>query len=301
MNDRQLKYVLTIAKEGSITGAAEKLNISQPSLSNLLAAVERDIGAKIFDRSLSPMRLTYEGEKYVEAAEKILSTYNDLRCQVEDCKDPSKGRLSIGCGPHLSSILIPAILPVLIQQYPGVEYELTENPPAIMRDQLLSGMLDVVFSTRMLKHSAVECKNLYREEMVLLAPQGVHPETSVRSNKLYPVARLQSLGNAPFVLMKSHHQLRILAEQIFAKAGFVPAIMLETDNWETCFRMVESGIALTILPADARRDITSEKVQKFSVAGNCSWQTFLCYRKNAHFSKVTTEFIQLAHTILGHR
>jgi DNA-binding transcriptional LysR family regulator len=298
MTDRQLEYILVIAKEGNITGAAQKLNISQPSLSNLLAAVERDIGAKIFDRSLSPLRLTYEGEKYVQTAESILGSLKDLRRQIDDIQDSSLGRLSIGCGPLLSPFVIPVILPALIHQYPGVLYELTEDSPAALEKQLLSGLLDLIFSGRKINHSAVECEPLYREEMLLLAPSSFKPEASSKANKKYPVVRLQSLGKAPFVLMKGHHQLRIIVERIFSEAGYVPNIILETDSWETCLRMTESGIAVTILP-DARRDIKSEKFQKFALEGGYYRHTFLCYRKNARFSRVMTEFIQLAHTVFA--
>ncbi|MDR1903244.1 MAG: LysR family transcriptional regulator [Treponema sp.] len=299
MTDRQLEYILAIAKEGNITGAAQKLNISQPSLSNLLAAVERDIGAKIFDRSLSPMRLTCEGEKYVQTAENILGSLKDLRRQIDDIQDSSQGRLSLGCGPLLSPFVIPVILPALIHQYSGVLYELTEDSPAVLEKQLLSGMLDLIFSGRMINHSAVECEPLYREEMLLFAPSGFKPAVLSKTNKkAYPVVRLQSLGKAPFVLMKPRHQLRIIVERIFSEARYVPHTILETDSWETCLRITESGIAFTILP-DARREIKSEKFQKFSLDGSHYRHTFLCYRKNARFSKVMTEFIQLAHKLFA--
>jgi DNA-binding transcriptional LysR family regulator len=134
--------------------------------------------------------------------------------------------------------------------------------------------------------------------MLLLVPPAFKPKASAKANKKYSVVRLQSLGNAPFVLMKGHHQLRIIMERIFTETGYVPNIILETDNWETCLRMAESGIAVTILP-DARRDIKSEKVQKFALEGGYYRHTFLCYRKNASFSKIMTEFIKLAHTVFA--
>jgi DNA-binding transcriptional LysR family regulator len=299
MTDRQLEYIVAIEKEGNITGAAQKLNISQPSLSNLLAAVEQNLGAKIFDRSLSPMKLTYEGEKYVEAAEKILGTLNDLRRQIDAIHDSSLGRLTIGCGPLISPFVIPAILSVLIRQYPGVLYKLTEDIYTVLAEQLLSGKLDIIFTTKMINHDTVECDPLYREEMLLLTPLDFKPETAPKpDDNTYPVVNLQTLGNVPFVLMKPRHQIRIMAERIFAGAGYVPNIILETDNWETCLRMTESGIAFTILP-NAHRNVDTENFQKFALDGGYYRQTFLCYRKNAHVSKVMTEFIQLAHTMFA--
>ncbi len=107
MNDRQLRYILEIAREGGISQAAQKLYISQPSLSGLLAHVEKEIGAKLFDRSVTPIVPTYAGEKYIEAAEKILMTMEELQNLIGDIGQSRKGRMRVGCGPQHSPFIIP--------------------------------------------------------------------------------------------------------------------------------------------------------------------------------------------------
>jgi DNA-binding transcriptional LysR family regulator len=82
--------------------------------------------------------------------------------------------------------------------------------------------------------------------------------------------------------------------------GYVPNIILETDNWETCLHMVKSGIAFTILPY-ARIDIDGERVHKYSLKGDYYQQAFLCYRKNTYFSKVMTEFITIALSVFSQK
>ena len=72
MNLKQARYIKTIAQCGSITAAAKKLYVSQPSLSQMLRQIEEEIGLPLFDRSVSPFHITYAGEKYLEAAEIIL-------------------------------------------------------------------------------------------------------------------------------------------------------------------------------------------------------------------------------------
>lgn len=76
MNEKHIQYVLTVVKEGSITAASKKLYVSQPSLSQTIKLIERDLGAEIFNRRTIPISLTLAGEKYVEAA-----------CQVENIKN----------------------------------------------------------------------------------------------------------------------------------------------------------------------------------------------------------------------
>ncbi|WP_143459634.1 LysR family transcriptional regulator, partial [Klebsiella pneumoniae] len=78
MNLKQAHYVRTIAQCGSLTAAAKKLYVSQPSLSQMLRQIEDEIGLPIFDRSVSPFRITYAGEKYLAAADTILAANAQL-------------------------------------------------------------------------------------------------------------------------------------------------------------------------------------------------------------------------------
>ncbi|MDR0589566.1 MAG: LysR family transcriptional regulator [Spirochaetaceae bacterium] len=297
MTDRQLEYILAIAEQGNITAAAQKLNISQPSLSNVLAHVENTAGVRFFDRSLSPMTLTYAGELYVRAAKKILAVMDEFRHQVDDIRDARIGRLNIGCGPYRSPLIIPAILPVLVKQHPGVQYKVTEDASSVLEEELLAGRLDVIFSAEKFKNPAVTCTALAKEEMLLLAPKDIRLP-AVAGGKNGPLLDLRKAGKVPLVLMKRPHHLRIIIDKIFADMKYVPNIILETGNWETCLRMVETGIALTILP-NARKDIDEKRIQKYRLMGDYYQQIFLCYRKNAYFSKAMTEFIKIALSVFS--
>ena len=82
MTDRQLRYLVTLASEGNMTAAAQRLFISQPSLSYLLAHVEKELGIALFNRNTNPISMTYAGERYIAAAQKILGVQREL----EDCK-----------------------------------------------------------------------------------------------------------------------------------------------------------------------------------------------------------------------
>ena len=299
MTDRQLEYILEIARQGNITAAAQKLHISQPSLSNVLAHVEDEAGAKFFDRSVSPMPLTYAGELYVETAQKILAAMDEFRRQMDDVRDERIDRLNIGCGPQQSPLIIPVILPLLLKAYPGVQYHLTEDASALLEEQLLAGGLDVVFRGGKIRNPAVKNVLLLREAMLLLAPKALgFSERGGGKNAVYSRADLHKAGKVPFVLMKRNHQLRIMIDRIFADMEYTPTVILETDSWETCLQMVKNGIALTILP-DARRDIEDKRVCKYRLQGSYYRPTFLCYRKNAALSKVMTECISIALSVFG--
>lgn len=82
MMQRHIEYVLTIAREGSITAASRKLYVSQPSLSQTIRLIERNLGAEIFNRRTEPISITPAGKMYIEAAQKVLAIEEALRKEI---------------------------------------------------------------------------------------------------------------------------------------------------------------------------------------------------------------------------
>lgn len=82
MTERHIEYVLTIAREGSITAASRKLYVSQPSLSQTIKLIERNLGAEIFNRRTEPISITPAGKMYIEAARKVLAIEEALRQEI---------------------------------------------------------------------------------------------------------------------------------------------------------------------------------------------------------------------------
>lgn len=300
MNDRQLKYIIAIAKEGNLTTAAQKLYISQPSLSSMLAHIEKELGVRLFDRSITPMMLTHAGEQYVKTAEQILAIYSDLKRYMEEASHSVAGRLNIGCGPQVSPMLIPLIIPAFMKRYPEVRINMFEEKKMVLEQKLISGNLDVIFMTsENMENSSLEYISLYKEELVLLA----HPAKKIN---LYKDAELQNgrhvdlkeLANEPFVLMKPGHQLREIINKICRDNDFTPTLALETDNWESCLRLTEKGLALTILP-DSRWTSFDLKAKKYSFNKKYYRRMFLCYRKAAYHSKILDAFIGCSVSLLN--
>ena len=94
MNSKKLKYIITIAELKSISKAANELFISQPSLSSILSNLEKELGVTLFNRSTSPLSLTYAGEKYIKIAKEILSLESNLKKELFDISNMKKGKLT---------------------------------------------------------------------------------------------------------------------------------------------------------------------------------------------------------------
>ena len=96
MNDKHIQAILAVLNEGSITGAARKLFVSQPALSQMIKNAENNLGSPIFNRTTDPITLTAAGELYVDAARQILTINGNLEKQIEELKKEASARSAWG-------------------------------------------------------------------------------------------------------------------------------------------------------------------------------------------------------------
>ena len=121
MNFLHLKYFLMVAEELNITRAAERLYISQQSLSNHISNMERELDVKLFTRS-PKLSLTYAGGLLVETATQILDLYSQYQTKVGDINRHYLGMLRVGISHTCGLALMPDILPKFRQEFPLVEF-----------------------------------------------------------------------------------------------------------------------------------------------------------------------------------
>ena len=158
MNIRQAQYLIAVYEEGSISGAAKRLYITQPALSQTIQMVEKDIGARIFCRGTSPISLTPAGEKYIAAAHKLIALESGLYREIEEIRQETSGRLRVGISTLRSMSILPRVLPVFLQQYPSVELEIVESGSSSMDHLVLGGKVDMAL---LLSRSQVEEELVY--------------------------------------------------------------------------------------------------------------------------------------------
>ena len=127
MNFKQATYIRTIVQEGSISAAARKLFISQPSLSQMVRQAESEYGVQLFDRSVSPLRLTFAGERYLEAANQILTVNERMENELREIREENSGLLRLGISVQRGLQVLPVAMPWFSMQYPKVTVKLTDQ------------------------------------------------------------------------------------------------------------------------------------------------------------------------------
>ena len=143
MDIRQLRYFLTIADEGSITKAAEKLHMSQPPLSQQLKLLETELGVQLFERNTRNITLTDVGEALLYRTRQILDLFELTKNEVMDIHAGLDGTLSIGTVSSAGATFLPNIMQRFHQMYPRVNFEILDEDSDKIMEMLTHGMIDL--------------------------------------------------------------------------------------------------------------------------------------------------------------
>ncbi len=147
MNTKQLRYVLTLAHEGSFSRAAEALNISQPSLSQYIKKIEAETGALLFDRTGGDVRVTDAGRVYLETGRRILDLEQQMERKLEDLSEYRAGSVVVGVSPHRCVHLMPEIVRRFRAAWPGMCMVIEERAGGRLLEDAEHGAFDLCVAT----------------------------------------------------------------------------------------------------------------------------------------------------------
>lgn len=298
MNLKQAQYVKTIAECGSITAAAKKLFVSQPSLSQMLRQIEQEIGLPIFDRSTSPLRLTYAGEKYLYAAERILAANSELESQLKEIKQEHAGRLRLGISVTRAMQVMPLVLPIFVPMYPNVNLELTESGSATLEELLQSGSIDLALAALESTSTNLAYELIEKENVGILAGRDSATAKRFRSGKA--ISLTDTEGDS-YVCLTKGHSSRVVQDKLFRRYGFAPHVLLETDSLEVGRRVaVEAGACMILSDIYVDDYVHQHRGEFFKLKDYENYRHFYaCYRKDEFIPMYIRDFIQITTRVLA--
>ncbi len=297
MDFRELQYILKVAEERSFSKAAQKLYIAQPSLSQYIQKLEQQLGVQLFDRSISPLRLTYAGELYIETAKRILDLKDQLSQQMEDIANLEKGRLTIGLSSFRTTYIIPMVLPIFQERFPGIEVVLLEGTSSEVENLATKGATDISIMTLPINESLFSYEPVLTEEILVSVPLN-HPRFAQYAQSSI---NLYELRDEPFILLKQNQKLHHIAVNLCKQAGFKPNIILESESIEAAHALTAAGLGITFVPdllAYYHRMV--KPPMYFSIDKLMpTRQLVIGYRKGRYLSKAASEFINITRDVLS--
>ena len=292
MDFRQLQYVLKVAECGSITKAANELYMAQPSLSNCIGKVEKELGVLLFDRSVNPIQLTLAGEEYVKEAKRILYIQEQLQKKLQDISQVSRRRVRIGISHERGIFMLPRILPVFHERFPEVSVEVVPGSHKKLSSLLSEGMLDIVMLPTIEKTADFRYINVYEEEIMVCAGAGI-----VRSEHLYEgkwdMIDPDRCGSIPFIKMEPGHVITHAFDRVFTGKM---NIVFEAYSSAEALRLAAAGMGACLVSQMTMDMIQYDHATRaFSIGPKpMTWSVCACMRKDAYVGSVEKALIQIA-------
>ena len=253
LNFLHLKYFLMVAEELNITRAAERLYISQQSLSNHIANMERELNVKLFTRS-PKLSLTYAGDQLVQTATAILDLHSQFLTKVGDINRHYLGTLRVGISHTCGLALLPQILPLFREEFPLVEFSLFEGNSIQLETELSHGRVDLIICFQPIILEGVKTVPLTEQKLMLVVPRSLtdqleHPE-ELRS-RFAQGADISAFQDQSFFLIKKGNRTRNIIDNYFNRYNFRPKLILETENTVTTLAMAKAGSASPSVPSSS--------------------------------------------------
>lgn len=302
MNLKQFHYALTLYKIKNFTRAAEKLNITQPSLSQYIKKIENQVGCKLFERNGADIILTEMGKVYIDIGRKMLDLENQMSNRLLDLKEYRTGTLAIGIAPYRNAWIMPNIVNKFRRLYPGIKLELKEYTTAELKEGAEYGEFDLCISTLPIDETIFYYDLIMREDLLIAVPKG-SPEDLVLSGKCSKDVRkasisLRDIEGYPFISLPKGQVLGETFEQILLNNDVSVTKAVECTSVEATHSMVRSGIGLALIPSSIAKYDTSNAVSYYHLKEKVPQRSVITfYRKAQYLSDPAKAMINLLKSI----
>lgn len=246
MEIRQLEYFIAVADAGSITKAAGRCGVAQPSLSQQIQSLERSVGGPLLDRLGRGVALTDAGRAFLPRARRILAEVRDALAHVGDDVEEGVGEFRVGAIPTMAPYVLPRAIAALRAEFPRASLSVREDLTERLVQAVVDGELDCAVASSPVDHQHVEVEVVGAEPMLVVVP-AAH---ALAGEHDVPLA---SLRDVPTVTL---HEVHCLGRQI---AGFCAAkrlgtsVVCRTTQIGTALGFVSLGMGVSIVPRMAAR------------------------------------------------
>jgi len=242
MELHHLRCLAALAEELNFGRAAERLHMSQPPLTRLVADVEKALGAKLFERTTRRVALTPVGEVFVAEAQAVVSRVEEAMRNVTAAVERQAGLLRLAYTPVALQTVLPRLLAAFRKQDHDARVNLLELPGAAQQAALESGRVDIAFTDEPIQGDGYENLLLHREPLSLMVPEA-HPLTA-RASIL-----LQEIGGEPLIL-HPRHEYPAYYDRIVAacEASGVTPNVRQREAGQNCMALVAGGAGLLLAP-----------------------------------------------------
>lgn len=256
MDKRRYEYFLAIAEEKSISKAADRLFITQPSLSKFLINLEKELDTELFHRSRNSLSITPSGERYLTYVKDVLTLHEDLMSDIEQINISSNDTITLGVTPWLGSFITSKIIEQFHLQFPYASLKIVEDsgPHLIpmFEKKKLDLFLSIDLSAPYIKKCQYQAAKILCDRLLLIVPKNhpvLHDMDLSDNSYLNPSPLdLKRLKHSKLIMSKPSQLLYVCVDNIVKKYGLSPQSCITTQNINNILRLTDSGLGISFIP-----------------------------------------------------
>ena len=291
MDIKNPEYILEIARQQSVTHAAEKLFVTQSTLSQYLSKLENELGTPLFSREKSGLVPTEAGHVYLHAARAVVQIQNAAEASIAALK--KEGFLCVGVS-FWGLTLLTGLLPAFKSRFPDITLRIFVDDYAHLKVMMQAGRIDlaVISITEEDDRPAQGAVNLRREELVVALPREAaycleHPDAEFISEKQLP----QALDTLDFIALDEGASIRRIEDALFRRLMYRPHVICEVEREDSATRMVDAGVGAAILSQEDVRGVRS--IRSFRLDPPLYRENIMVLRRGAKRTEALTGLEEL--------
>ena len=257
---RHLRYFLAVAETENFTRAAERLRVTQPSVSQQIAHLERVLRTPLFRRIGKRVQLTEAGAAFRRSAEVVLRKLEDACGSVHDVAGLVIGHVDLGVIPALHIAWVPRVLELMARDYPGVTVGVQERSSSEIETELEAGRMDLGFGLVTRNSPNIRYEHQFSEPFSLL----VSGRNELAGRK---AINPEDLNGMRLVLLPNSFDMRRAANDVFRRSKVHPRVVFEIGNIDSVMATVVRAGTPTLLPAIVLRGREALGLRAVPLAG----------------------------------
>ncbi|NIM20291.1 MAG: LysR family transcriptional regulator [Candidatus Latescibacteria bacterium] len=241
MEIRQMKYLLSTIRLGSVKEAAREHFITQPAVSIQLRKLEEELGEKLLIRSGRKAIPTMAGAAFIHRADDILQRIESLENWIQGFKGLQTGLLRLGSIDSASVYVLPSVFRSFRRKYPGIDIRVAVTDTRGLVRSLNAGEIELAIATLPLQSDEYQIEPIFKDQMVLVTS----PRHEIARTRRWSLRAVAEIG---LIMYPTQSTTRRLIEQTFMEAGATPRATMEISSPEAMKRLTEAGLGASILP-----------------------------------------------------
>ncbi|WP_029686480.1 LysR family transcriptional regulator [Tatumella saanichensis] len=285
MDVKAIRYFTEVVRQQSFTRAAEKLYVTQPTISKMLRQLEEELGCTLLLREGRRLYLTDSGKAVYQRGLTILQEFRQLEAEIEDINQLKTGELRLGIPPMVGMQIVGSIS-AFHKRYPGVELKISEFGGLAAQQAVLQGSLDIAMTALPTENELpLRVLPLMEHRLCVLVPRN---EEWLTRKQL----TLEEVARYPLLVFNEEFSLNRQLSKSFQRQGLTPTVAIQSGQWDFLATMVQAGMGVAILPEPICQRLDPASLLWLPLESELTWTLGLVWREGNYISSSTRAWIQ---------